>query len=108
MGEVPDADEIEVNYTMNDSTPRVSYVMRHKDLSKLKGTAKDVKGHLQGYDGTFYVRDSMRGESDELHMQLLPGAEKLGLTLAQVSMQLRRLILVKKFSGCHGKPVTLW
>jgi multidrug efflux pump subunit AcrB len=32
----------------------------------------------------------MRGESDELHMQLLPGAEKLGLTLAQVSQQVRQ------------------
>jgi multidrug efflux pump subunit AcrB len=90
VGEVPDADEIEVNYTMNNSTPRVSYVMRHKDLSQLKQAAKDVKRHLYGYDGTFYVRDSMRGELEELHMQLLPGAEKLGLTLAQVSQQVRQ------------------
>ena len=90
VGEIPDADEIEVNYTMNNSTPRISYILRHPDLNVLQEAANIVKGRMQDYDGTYYVRDNMRGESDELHMQLLPGAEKLGLTLADVSRQVRQ------------------
>lgn len=90
VGEIPDADEIEVNYTMNDSTPRVSFVLRHKDMETLQAASDDLKTRLYQYDGTYYVRDNLRGESDELHMQLLPGAEKLGITLAEVSRQVRQ------------------
>ena len=89
VGEIPDADEIEVNYTMNNSTPRISYILRHPDPETLSHVANLVKVQMQEYDGTYYVRDNLRGASDELHMQLLPGAEQLGLTLAEVSRQVR-------------------
>ena len=90
VGEIPDADEIEVNYTMNDSTPRVSFVLRHRDMETLRQASNLVKAQLYDYAGTYYVRDNLRGESDELHMTLLPGAEKLGLSLAEVSRQVRQ------------------
>ena len=90
VGDVPDADEIEINYTMNNSTPRVSYVLRHRDLGLLQRAANDLKSKLYGYEGAYFVRDNMRGETLELHMQLLPGAEKIGLSLAQVSAQVRQ------------------
>jgi multidrug efflux pump subunit AcrB len=90
VGEIPDADEIQVNYTMNDSGPQINYVLRHRDMEVLQAASNEMKAQLYSYDGTYYVRDSMRGESDELHMKLLPGAEKMGITLAQVSMQVRQ------------------
>jgi multidrug efflux pump subunit AcrB len=90
VGDIPDAEEIEVNYTMNNSNPRISYILRHHDLSILQAAGNDTKAKLQEYDGTYFVRDNMRGESDELHMRLLPGAEKLGITIAEVSKQVRQ------------------
>ena len=90
VGDIPDADEIEVNYTMNNSSPRISYILRHRDLKILRAASRDTRTKLQEYDGTYFVRDNLRGESDELHMQLLPGAEKLGITLAHVSGQVRQ------------------
>jgi len=90
VGDVPDADEIEINYTMNNSTPRVSFVIKHRDMKMLQAAANDLKAKLHEYEGTFYVRDNMRGETFELHMQLLPGAEKLGIDLATVSEQVRQ------------------
>lgn len=90
VGDVPDADEIEINYTMNNSTPRVSFVLKHRNLEMLQAAANDLKAKLHEYEGTFYVRDNMRGETFELHMKLLPGAEKLGVDLATVSQQVRQ------------------
>ena len=90
VGDVPDADEIEINYTMNNSSPRVSFVLKHHDLAMLQTAANDLKGKLHEYEGTFYVRDNMRGETFELLLQLLPGAEKLGVDLATVSQQVRQ------------------
>jgi multidrug efflux pump subunit AcrB len=90
VGDIPDADEIQVNYTLNDSTPQVSFVLRHKDMDMLRAASNEVQAQLYQYDGTYYVRDNLRGESDELHMKLLPGADKLGVSLADVSRQVRQ------------------
>ncbi len=90
VGDIPDADEIEVNYTMNNGGPGITYLLRHRDLDLLREASLELQTQLRSYDGTYYVRDSLRGESDEIHMNLLPGAEKLGITLAQVSQQVRQ------------------
>ena len=90
IGEVPDADAIEVNYTLDDSNPRISFLLRHDDMDLLMAAADELRARLASYDGTFHVRDNLRGESRELHLELRPGAEKLGLTLADVSRQVRQ------------------
>ncbi len=90
VGEVPDAEEIQVNYTMNYNGPQLSYLLKHKDMEVLHEASRELQAHLYTYDGTFFVRDNLRGETDELHIQLLPGSEKLGVTLADVSRQVRQ------------------
>jgi multidrug efflux pump subunit AcrB len=90
IGEVPDADEIKVGYTIDEETPGVSYVLRHQDRDILMAASQDMKAQLQSYDGTFFVRDNLQGQTEELHLHLLPGGEKLGLSLAEVSRQVRQ------------------
>lgn len=90
VGEIPDADNIEVNYTMNNSGPQLSYVLKHRDLDVLRQASNELQAQLYTYDGTYYVRDNLRGETDELHITLMPGAEKLGVTLSEVSRQVRQ------------------
>ncbi len=90
VGNIPDADEIELNYTLNDQGPAITYLLRHRDMELLRAASNDLQAQLRTYDGTYYVRDSLRGESDEILLSLRPGAEKLGVTLAQVSNQVRQ------------------
>lgn len=90
VGDIPDADDIEVNYTITDQGPDVTYLLKHRDAEALRAASLDLQSHLGSYDGTFYVRDSQRGESDEILFHLRPGAEKLGITLADVSRQVRQ------------------
>jgi multidrug efflux pump subunit AcrB len=90
IGDVPDADEMQIHYTLDDESPGVSYVLRHRDRDALTAASQEIKAQLQTYDGTFFVRDNLQGLTDELHMHLLPGAEKLGLSLADVSRQVRQ------------------
>ncbi len=90
IGEIPDADEIQIGYTIDQNTPNVSFVLRHRETDTLKAASIEIKAHLLEYDGAYFVRDNLQGQSDELHMQLLPGAQKLGLTLADVSTQVRQ------------------
>ncbi|KAA1192762.1 efflux RND transporter permease subunit [Pseudohalioglobus sediminis] len=90
VGDIPDADEIEVNYTINDSGADVTYLLKHQDAQLLSDASRDLRAQLSSYNGTFFVRDSQRGESDEIILNLRPGAEKLGITLADVSQQVRQ------------------
>ncbi len=90
VGDIPDADEIEVNYTITDNGADVTYLLKHRDPEQLSAASLDLRTHLSSYDGTFFVRDSQRGESDEMILNLRPGVEKLGITLAEVSQQVRQ------------------
>jgi len=90
VGDIPDADDIEVNYTINHRGPAITYLLRHRDLEMLRAASNELQSRLRSYEGVYYVRDSLRGESDEIHLSLLPGATKLGINLAQVSQQVRR------------------
>lgn len=90
VGDIPDADEIEVNYTINRRGPAITYLLRHRDMDLLRAASSELQSQLRSYEGAYYVRDSLRGESDEIHLKLLPGATRLGIDLAQVSQQVRQ------------------
>ncbi len=97
-GDIPDAEKIEVNYTLNnDGAPTVTFVLQHNDFATLKAASEDLQLHLQGYDAAFFVRDDQQGELSELRFALKPGAERLGVNLAEVSRQVRQ--------GYYGEEV---
>ena len=97
-GDIPDAEQIEVNYTLNNSgAPTVTFVLQHNDFELLKAASEDLQLHLQTYDAAFYVRDDQQGELSELRFTLKPGAERLGISLADVSRQVRQ--------GYYGEEV---
>jgi len=97
VGEIPDADEIKVNYTLNDSSPTVTFLLQHDDFEELKAASEDLQLHLHGYQSAFFVRDDQQGTLSELRFNLKPGAQKLGLTLADISRQVRQ--------GYYGEEV---
>ncbi len=90
IGDVPDAEEITVNYTTNDSVPRLSYAISHPDMDVLLEASDALQAKLRSYDSVYYVRDDLQGSVSELHFTLLPGAERMGLTLREVSRQVRQ------------------
>jgi len=90
VGDMPEADRIQFFYTLSDNSPQLSYLLRHQDMNVLRAASSELQAHLSSYDGTFFTRDNLRGEVDELHLALLPGAEMLGITLADISYQVRQ------------------
>ncbi len=90
LGDVPDADDISVRYTFTNDGAAITYVLRHKDMATLRQASDELQQQLRSYSSTYYVRDSLRGENDEILLKLLPGSEKLGINLAQVSNQVRQ------------------
>lgn len=90
MGDIPDAEEVTVRYTLNENDPGMQFSISHPDLDILRDASEDFMAQLRTYDALYDVRDNISGATEEIQMSLKPGAEKLGLTIAEVSRQVRQ------------------
>ncbi len=90
VGDIPDADEVKVTYSFGDGEARITFLLQHDDLDALNAASRTLQQHLASYDKTYFIRDDQWGALPELRFSLLPGAEKLGVTLGDVSSQVRQ------------------
>jgi multidrug efflux pump subunit AcrB len=90
MGDVPDAKEVSVTYTHNNDGPGFEMSVRHSDLDMLRAAVDELEHRLRTYDALYDVRNNLESASDEIQLTLKPGAHKLGLTLADVTRQVRQ------------------
>jgi multidrug efflux pump subunit AcrB len=90
MGDVPDAREVSVQYTQNDTGPGFELSIRHPDLDILRAATAEVEDQLRTYETLYDIRNNIEGASEEIRLTMKPGTTKLGLTLADVSRQVRQ------------------
>ena len=90
MGDIPDAENINVQYTANQGEAILTFVFAHSNEERLKQAAAELRNYLATFEDVFFVRDNQRGEIDELNIRLKPGAQTLGITLSDVSRQVRQ------------------
>jgi multidrug efflux pump subunit AcrB len=90
VGDIPDADAITVNHSLGGFEPDIEYSVSHDDLDVLRAAVRELKEKLRSYDALYDVRDNLQAASEELRFSLRPGAAQLGLTLADVSRQVRQ------------------
>lgn len=90
LGEIPDAEEINVGYTINDGGPDFAFGVESNDLDELRLATVDIQNYLRSLPGVYDVRNSLQSETPELRITLKPGAERFGLTLGEVTRQVRQ------------------
>ncbi|WP_374763238.1 efflux RND transporter permease subunit [Yunchengibacter salinarum] len=90
IGDIPDAKEVTVNYTLNNPDPGFQLSVAHEDLNMLRAAVADLEEKLRSYDATYDVRNNLQGATEEIRFRMKPGTEKLGLDLADVSRQVRQ------------------
>ncbi|MFZ5617311.1 MAG: efflux RND transporter permease subunit [Pseudomonadota bacterium] len=90
LGDIPDAEEINVGYTINDGGPDFSFGIESNDLDQLRLSTVDIQNYLRSLPGLYDVRNSLQSETPELRISLKPGAERFGLTLGEVTRQVRQ------------------
>jgi len=90
IGAIPDAEEVNVDFTFNDEQGGVRFALQSRDLDALRAAADDLKDQLGTYEAVYDVRDNMQSAANEARIVLRPGAESTGLTLAEVTRQVRQ------------------
>jgi len=64
--------------------------MKGDDLETLVAAVKDLKAEIATYPGTFDITDDFRPGKMEKQMVIKPGAEALGVTMADIATQIRQ------------------
>ena len=90
MGDVPDAKEVSVTYTHQNDGPGFEMSVRHPDLDVLRTAVDDLENQLRTYSALYDIRNNLESASDEIQINLKPGAHKLGLTMSDVTRQVRQ------------------
>ena len=90
LGPIPDAEEIRFDATLNQTGPAIQFAINHPDLDVLRAAAEELKERLRGYETAYDIVDNLQASADELRLTLRPDAQVLGLTLADVTRQVRQ------------------
>ncbi len=90
IGEIPDAEEIELDFTINTPDTGIEFAVNAPDLDILRAAVEDLKQRLSTYGATYDIRDNLQSATPEIRLVLKPGAEQVGLTLGEMTRQVRQ------------------
>ncbi|WP_421792709.1 efflux RND transporter permease subunit [Hyphobacterium sp.] len=90
LGPIPDAEEVRLDTTINDGGAGLRFAISGQDLDALRAAATDLKDQLRSYDTLYDVVDNLQSSAEELQFTLRPDAQALGVTLADVTRQVRQ------------------
>lgn len=89
LGEVPDAEEISFSLS-GAGSPKVELALMGENKDDLDAAVEELKARLLQFSDITSVRDSQDAAVEELRFQLLPGAEQLGISLSDLTRQVRQ------------------
>ncbi|MGD9799139.1 MAG: efflux RND transporter permease subunit [Parvularculaceae bacterium] len=90
LGDVPDAERIGFDLSGNNNGPAIQIAVIGENQEDLSAAVEDLKAKLLTYSSVRSVRDSEEAANEELRLKLKPGAERLGVSLAALSNQVRQ------------------
>ena len=92
IGDVPDAENFAIGTQIGrDSTAAdLEFNISSQDSESLISASEEFMGKLRSYDSIYDVNTSLNSAATELQISLKPNAEKIGLTLGEISRQLRQ------------------
>ncbi|MDK1020331.1 MAG: efflux RND transporter permease subunit [Candidatus Hydrogenedentes bacterium] len=73
----------------------IEIALKGDDIETLLAVSKELKAHLQTYDGIYQIGDTYRPGKNEMRIKLKPEARTLGLTLDDLARQV--------YAGFYGE-----
>ncbi len=89
IGSIPDAEQYSVYFNSNRDAD-VEFTVTHNDYPALSQAVEQLKTQLRTYTVVSNVRDNLANAGQELQINLKPGAKRYGLTLGEISRQVRQ------------------
>jgi multidrug efflux pump subunit AcrB len=91
IGPVPDAEDISLSASFTgDGGQRFMVSLESSDLEQLTEAVAEIRQYLGRAAEVYDIGDTFESSQDELRFSLKPGAERFGLTIGEVSRQVRQ------------------
>ncbi|MCP4905237.1 MAG: efflux RND transporter permease subunit [bacterium] len=89
-GAIPDVVELSFSAALFSAGDPIDIQLRSNDVEQLVEASQRLKAELANKLGVFDISDSFRAGKQELKLDILPAAQSLGLTLDDLSKQVRQ------------------
>jgi multidrug efflux pump subunit AcrB len=90
LGDVPDAEQVSFELGGGQNGPSIQIAMLGENPAELRQAVDELKARLAQFGEISSVKDSQEAANEELRFALKPGAEQLGITIADVQRQVRQ------------------
>ncbi|MEJ0060238.1 MAG: efflux RND transporter permease subunit [Terricaulis sp.] len=90
LGPILDAERVSLELNSNDAGASIQIAVMGESQDDLRIAVDELKARLLQFSAVTSVRDSEEAANEELQFSLLPGAEQLGITIADVTRQARQ------------------
>ena len=87
---IPDVVELTFSADLLGGGKAIDIQLAGRDLESLRQAVAETKARLAEYPGVLDISDSFRGGKPEIKLDILPGAESLGLSLQTLGRQVRQ------------------
>jgi multidrug efflux pump subunit AcrB len=87
---IPDVVELTFSADLFSAGDPIDIQLRSNDVEHLREAADRLKGRLSEFSGVSDINDSFREGKQEIQLDILPAAQSLGLTLDDLSKQVRQ------------------
>jgi multidrug efflux pump subunit AcrB len=90
VGEIPDAARAEFTaFRGSGGSKNMSFLLVSSNKEQLRQASEELSNELKTFDGLYDVHSSVEGQNLEYVLKLKPKAMALGLTLGEISIQVR-------------------
>jgi len=89
IGDVSGAKVLSISAADNSMGAAISFDLMANDFKTLQAAAGELESKFRSYQGLYDIRNGASATSDEIHLDILPSAEALGLTLRDLGAQVR-------------------
>ena len=90
IGDIPEAKNVSVGYSIDNNGPDMDISVRHPDLSQLQLAIDEITDKLRSFPALYDVSNNLETAGEEVRFALRPSAEQLGISLAEVMTQVRQ------------------
>ncbi len=90
VGAVPDATVLEFDHSFGDDSDKIDMLLTHRDSAQLRAATSAFKEHLSRIEGVHDITSPDRSGEPELRLELLKGAEAIGVTRVDLARQVRQ------------------
>ena len=89
-GSIPGVDQLTFQTDLFSAGDPINIQLSSSNLNELISMSRDLKEKLKLYPGVFDIKDSFKYGKDEIKLELKPEAKYLGISISDISMQVRQ------------------